>query len=280
MSVWDKEYYIEGLSISNQPIPFKNQFIYHPIIKDVFNYGEDEFTKDHILLWCNSISASSILSENDLIKGLNLNIFDLYLMNNGERTKLLNSLKYYLKLTDNDIIFNHNDMGTPYFYIDQDVVNRINNTEYIVEEKCIWTSKDLLEMQKIITFITNTKVLSKEDIKVKDDEEDEYDMDSLINDPELMAKFQDIIGINKINDYKKMKEQEKYTKIFNIFRYVLLVGHFTREELLSWNIYSLYDMYQSLQINDSYQFNSRLASSGMCDCKGVDLSSLPKRILK
>lgn len=275
MGIFDREYYLDGLCISNQPIPFKGQYVYQPLIKDIFEIGTDEFFKKNIQPWCSSID---ILPNAELFKKSNFNIFDLLLLNERDRQIVIDSLKYYLHLDDNDILFNVNNLAIPYLYIKKNIVNEVGNSA--VEENDIWTSKDLLELQKIITFITNYKVMTKKDIKEKDEEEDEYDLDSIADNPELMKRFKHLIDANKLEEHKRQKEESKYFQLFNIFRYVLLAGRFNRNEVLNWNIYCLHDMYRCLEAKTQYMYDQLIFTNAMFDTKGHEFRSLQKRIIK
>ncbi|MGL5152641.1 MAG: hypothetical protein ACRC7N_18970 [Clostridium sp.] len=248
----DEEYsdYIEGLCLSNQPIPFYNKKIRHLTVKELFLMGETKF---------NSLILPYAITK-EMIKGIetiDVSLLDIIYNLDKHFLNAIQLIKIVFDIKDDDIsVMPIYDNG----------INKINIMLNGDELLCI-DDKKFNELRTILLKICNTKEL-KESVT---------NATTNFADKTYNNRFEKLYkGRAKSNNKKK-----KINKFYNIYNCVVHSENIIDyENKLNWNIYQLFNTYKTLNIKESHDYTMRLYSSGMVDTKGIEVKSLYEQISK
>lgn len=244
--------YLEGLIISNTPIPFYNYNIYQISVAEAFKIGEGNLN-DLILPF--AITKDVIEGFSDL----DLGILDLLALVNDDKyiKNIINMLSIVLRVDVCNI--------KAWNYIDESKMPRL---EIIVEDNLWIDNFKFEEIKKIILKTTNSKEIDKKSLKSKS-----IDFEKQVDKNRFAKLFK--------GRERECKKKNKSLKLYNIYNSVVhnqpIIDY---EKVLQMTIYQLYNSFTSLNIKENHNYTMRLASSGMVDIKGLEIKPFSEKITK
>lgn len=256
-------YYIHGKCIANLPINFYGLNIKQISLKDYFNYGEEWFAR---LVYPFRLNKKILLKEQDLIDNIGiLELFDL--VSEEQRKNKSNEIIEDILIENLKYLFTTNN-------VKKMIINKHNVpfVNYIVDDTLMINSEKFEELKKIILVICG--------------EIDELDLSKLNSKKTIKLKNKkDQAAYNKLLEGRKKRAEknkdDKSVKLFNIYRAVVYMQENIDFELwLNRNIYQLYDTFKNLHEREGYRERIRIATSGFCSSKDLDLKPLSQKIVK
>lgn len=238
-------YYLEKC-ITRKPIDFYGLKIYHPIIDDIFEMGEDSYKE----LLMPFILSNEYLKLPNIVSLLE----DIYLSDDYMRELLIISLSYFMKLERND------------FKVFRPESKNGIKGKIIIKDTLIINDEKFNELKILIQMICNVPELTK------------ADLESLNNDKPISESKKKLLEGRKKS--KTTKIEEKRMKLVNVYDYIVHKPPMPDyDRYLDWSIYQLYNTYTNMIQKENIQFTYDVITNGM-GTKDMKLESLAEKIIK
>jgi len=247
------KYFYLGKCVSRQPINFYTEKIYHPIVNDIFEMGENEYFK----------LLTPFIIPIEYFKNVpsDVTVYEAIMQDRDMCISLIQSLIYFLKLKiEND----EGEMDIKIYNIEDKQKGRSKN-QLITKSGLIIDDEKFNELKTLILLMCNTKELTKEDLGIKD------------KNP-ISEKKERLLKLRK--ESRTGKLEEKRVKLVNVYDYLVHKPDIPNYDMyLSWSIYQLYNTYTNSIKKEHVQFTYDVITNGM-GTKEMKLESLAEKIIK